>query len=601
MKNNLKLLGIGCLLSLIFVFGCEEDILEKEPIGAINEATLTTKSGVNGLLIGAYSLLDGIGAPGGNIWSSLTVVASMASDDAHVGTEPNGLLASIEGYTWDPTTYLFDDKWRFLYAAIQRSNDVLRILPEVTELSAEEAMQIEAEARFLRGVYHLRAALLWRNIPYVDESVTYKEGNFHVSNTEPIWPKIEADLQFAANNLTATKADVGRANSWAAKAFLAKAYMFQYKYTEAKPLLEDIIENGVTVNGLEYGLADYYFDNFRTATKHGPEVVFAAQMSVYDGSGGQNGNAADYYNGPYGGPPSCCYGWLQPSFDLANAYKTDPETGLPLIETYRENPIKTDQGIASSEPFTPYQGTLDSRIDWVMGRRGIPYLDWGIFPGMAWIRQQSTGGPYSVIKNISSQARVGTDRENASTSNPYNLIRFADVLLWAAEVEVEIGSLMKAEDYVNMIRARAANPEGWVKTYVDPDNPLAGFTDEPAANYKVGLYDGHFTERGQEFARKAVRFERRLELALEHHRFFDLQRYDHVRYDGSGYTGNGYMANVLNSYLEFETNVPDYNNTGYLLNAHFTQGQDEIYPIPQVQIDLSIVEGTPVLKQNPGY
>ena len=102
MKLMLKLLGIGCLLSLIFLFGCEEGILEKEPLGSINEATLTTKSGVNGLLIGAYSLLDGIGAPGGDIWSSLTVVASMASDDAHVGTEPNGLLASIEGYTWDP-------------------------------------------------------------------------------------------------------------------------------------------------------------------------------------------------------------------------------------------------------------------------------------------------------------------------------------------------------------------------------------------------------------------------------------------------------------------------------------------------------------------
>ena len=528
-------------------------------------------------------------------------MASMASDDAHVGTEPNGVLASIEGYTHDPTTYLIEDKWRFLYAAVQRTNDVLRVLPQVTDISTDEATQIEAEAKFLRGVYHLRAALLWRNIPYVDESVTYVNGNYNVPNTEPIWPKIEADLQFAADNLTETKAEVGRANRWAAKAFLAKAYMFQYKFAEAKPLLEDIIVNGVTVNGLKYALADHYFDNFRTEKKHGSEVVFAAQMSVHDGSGGANGNGADKYNGPFGGPPSCCYGWLQPSFDLVNAYQTDPDTGLPLISQYNDSAVKNDQGLESSDPFTPHEGTLDSRLDWVVGRRGIPYLDWGLHPGKAWIRQQSTGGPYSVIKNITSQERVDIDRENASMNNPYNLIRFADVLLWAAEVEVEVGSLAQAEEYVNMIRARAANPDGWVKTYIDLSNPMGGFTDTPAANYKVGLYTGHFTQQGKDFARKAVRFERRLELALEHHRFFDLQRYDQVTYDGTGYNGTGYMADVLNAYLTYETNVPEYNNKGYLTNPFFTKGQDEIYPIPQVQIDLSMENGASSLVQNPGY
>lgn len=592
MKRYIKPFQKVSLLSFFLLLACNDKYLELKPIGTVDESILATKLGVDGVLIGAYSLLDGAGAVGGGIWGSLTVLASVASDDAHTGTEPNGLLASYEGYSHDPTTSSTDEKWRFLYAAVQRSNDVLRLLPKVTGISETDALQIKAEATFLRGVYHLELAKLWRNVPFVDETVTYEAGNYNVTNTEPVWPKIEADLLFAATNLTPVKSDVGRANSWAAKAFLAKVYMFQNKFTEAKTLLDEIITSGVTVNGKKYALADAYFDNFLTAKKHGAEVVFAVQMSVYDGSNGANGNGADLYNGPFGGPPSCCYGWLQPSFDLVNAFQTDATTGLPLFDTYNQNPVKNDQGLESSEPFIPHQGTLDARLDWVVGRRGIPYLDWGLHPGKAWIRQQLTGGPYSVIKNITTQERASMDRENAAMNSPYNMIRFADVLLWAAEAEVEVGSLEKAEEYVNKVRARAANPAGWVKKYVDDKNPLKGFTDTPAANYKVGLYKGNFTQQGKEYARKAVRFERRLELALEHQRFFDLQRYDN---------GTGFMATTLNTYLNYETNFPKYDNKAYMPGTNFTKGKNEIYPIPQAQIDLSIKDGTPTLKQNPGY
>ncbi len=171
------------------------------------------------------------------------------------------------------------------------------------------------------------------------------------------------------------------------------------------------------------------------------------------------------------------------------------------------------------------------------------------------------------------------------------MIRFADVLLWAAEVEVEIGSLDQAETYVNMIRARAAKPEGWVKTYIDDNNPLGGNTTTPAANYKIGLYTGQFTAQGKDFARKAVRFERKLELAMEGHRFFDLQRYDN---------GTGYMADVMNEYIAHETNIPGY-NWQYMNGAKFIQGKNEVYPIPQAQIDLSVSEGVSALTQNANY
>jgi hypothetical protein len=392
--------------------------------------------------------------------------------------------------------------------------------------------------------------------------------------------------------LAATSPNAGRANSWAAKAFLAKTYLFQRKFAEAKTLLNDIIANGVTTNGKKYALLSQYHDNWVPSKKNNEESVFAVQMSVNDGAGGSNGTAAngEGYAGPYGGPYPT-YGFYQPSFSLVNSYKTDPNTGLPLINTFNDSNVTNDQGISSSTPFTPYAGTLDSRLDWTVGRRGIPLLDWGIMPGQSWIRQQGVAGPYLHIKNTNPKSEPGA-RENASTAVNYHMIRFADVLLWAAEVEVEVGSLAQAEIYVNQVRARAANPAGWLYSYIDNSNPGKGFSTIPAANYKVGLYTGQFVQNGQAIARELVRFERKLELAMENHRFFDLQRYDN---------GSGYMANLLNAYIKHETTIPGY-NFGYMIGAKFTKGKNEIFPIPQAQIDLSVVDGKPaLLQQNPGY
>lgn len=596
MKLHFKFIITGCMLFSVAINACNDDYLELNPLGSLSEATLSTKAGVDRLLIGAYSLLDNAGTPGGGWPSGKWIFGGVASDDAHTGTQASVLqpVPLYENYTHNATTSSTNRKWQVLYAGVQRANDVLRLLPEVVAanaISVEEARQIESEAKFLRALYHLETALIWRNVPFIDETISFGNGNYNVSNTVPIWDKIEADFLFAAENLTSTKPDAGRANSWAAKSFLAKTYMFQQKFSEAKILLEDIIANGVTANGKKYALLENYHDNFVPSKKNNSESVFAAQMSVNDGAGGANGNASNGtgHAGPYGGPyPS--YGFYQPSFNLVNAYKTDDNTGLPLLTSFDDDIMDHDLGISSSEPFTPYAGTLDSRLDWTVSRRGIPLLDWGVNPGQAWVRQQSVGGPYLNVKNANPQSEPEARENNSSAVNDV-LIRFADVLLWAAEVEVEVGSLAKAESYVNMVRERAANPDGWVKTYIDPDNPMAGFTNTPAANYKVGLYTGQFTNKGKDFAREAVRFERRLELAMEGHRFFDLQRYD---------IGTGYMSDILNTYIGFETSIPNY-NFDYMIGAQFTKGKNELYPIPQEQIDLQMENGESVLKQNAGY
>ena len=570
-------------LSAIILFtittACSDSFLEVEPYGSLSGSVVEDEKGVDNLLIGAYAYLA-------NGHYQMSPLFLRGADDTRYGT--NSGVGENDAYLY--TVNVGNARWNRQYAAIKRCNEVLRVLQKVDEIAPEKRTQIEAETRFLRAHFYHELVMFFRNVPWIDETITYESRNFYVSNTIDVFPFIEADLEFAGNNLTETKPEVGRINKWAAKSMLAKVYMFQKKFQEAKPLLDDIIANGQTSNGKKYELQEEYNLNFIQRWKHSGEAVFTAQMRVSSLTSGK-GNPFDRANGTYNAPPSLGWGWISPTFDLVDAFQTDPDTGLPLLDTYQETPVAHDNGIASSEPFTPHQGTLDSRLDWCVGRRGIPYRDWGVHPGKGWVRNQDNGGPYQVVKNIAEQATVDTDRRGAYTNNPLNIIRFADVLLWAAECEVEVGSLSKAEELVNTVRARASNPDGFVKKYINPDDPLTGFSDEPAANYKVGLYDGHFEANGKSYARKAVRFERRLEFACEHHRFFDL-----VRYDGNDYD----IVEGINGFLEREAPRITNTNNAYK-SGEFVRNKHEFFPIPQTQIDLSVVDGESVLVQNPGW
>jgi hypothetical protein len=198
------------------------------------------------------------------------------------------------------------------------------------DISPADTLKFSAEARFLRGHYHFELKKIYNMAPFVDESVTYQAGNWRIPNNVDIWPKIEADFQYAMTNLPPAQGNVGRANKYAAEAFLAKAYMFEHKYSQALPLLNDLITNGATAGGLKYDLVSNFNDNFNAATKNNKESVFAVQNSVNDGSTAANANAGDVLNFSYypAAPVSCC-GFYQPSYSLANAYKTDAVTGLP--------------------------------------------------------------------------------------------------------------------------------------------------------------------------------------------------------------------------------------------------------------------------------
>lgn len=555
-----KSLIIVTIFLIVNCGSCKKNFLERLPLGVANEYTLSNEKGVDALLIGAYSLLDGVGAgstyfsPGDN-W----IYGSLTAGDAYKGSEPadQAVLTTVERHLGQTEAAPFNAKWITVYDGVSRCNDVLRIISKVTDMTDEKMVQCIAEARFLRAWYHFDAKKIWNNVPYVDEMVT----NFKVPNDKDIWPQIEADLQFAIENLSPTKTQPGRVTSWTAKAVLAKVYMFKKEYMNAKSILDDVIKKG------PYVLVDCYHDNFKIPTKNNKESILEAQASVNDGGLAQNGNFADQLNYTRNNGPGRCCGFFQPSQNLVNAFKTDAN-GLPLLDTYNDVDVKNDQGILANQPFVPYTGNLDPRLDWTVGRRGIPYLDWGLFGGSNWVRNQSFGGPYGPIKNVYYQKEQNILSEKVgSTGNANNarLVRYADIILLSAEVAVEENDLTTALNLVNMVRERAGKCV------------VTGADGTPAANYLVKKYASF---QNQEYARKAVRFERRLELAMEGHRFFDLVRW-------------GIAAETINAYLEVEKT-----KRSYLNNTEFKKGINEYFPIPQVQIDIM---GSDVLKQNPGY
>ncbi|MDX2285555.1 MAG: RagB/SusD family nutrient uptake outer membrane protein [Bacteroidia bacterium] len=574
-----KILMMGALAAVMITTACDKDFLDRTPQGVLDQSVLASKRGVNGLLIAAYSELDGwAGWNNGDVWASAGtnwVYGDVTSDDAYKGSDAGDQseILLIERYTSTSDNRYYRAKWGAVYDGVTRSNDVLTVLalaPE-TEFTAAERVQIQAEARFLRAHYHMEAKKMWNKVPYIDENVS--DPLKRVPNNVDIWPSIEADLQFAIDNLPETQAERGRASKFAAIAYLAKAKLFQGNYAAAKPLLDQIINSG------RFRLAPSFHDNFNAATQYNaPEIIFAIQFSVNDGAGGAEGTNANYgnvLNFPYNGGPGTCCGFHQPSQNLVNAYQTDAN-GLPLLDTFNATDVTSDQGINSGDPFSPHTGPLDPRLDWTVGRRGIPYLDWGLHPGSSWIRDQSFSGPYAPKKHVYYRSQQGTlshtgNWTSGQSANDYAFVRYAQVLLWAAECEVEVGTLEKAREYVNLVRSRAANPSTWVKL----DNGAN------AANYVIGLYNTPWTDK--EVARKAVRFETRLEMAMEGHRFFDLVRW-------------GVAADVLNAYIAGERT-----KRTYLNGAVFQAGQDEYFPIPLAEIQNSFVDGKPTLEQNPGH
>ena len=561
--------------SLLFMDSCSKDFLEVTPNGELGNAVLATYEGVDALLTGAYSMLDGVSESFG--WESATsgwVFASIRGMEANKGTDsgdaPTG-INSIQTFSDVPTNPYLNLKWRAIYESISRCNSTLATADMALEsgsITEDQYNWFTRQARALRGFYHFEAWRLWADrvsnlyVPYVDEHTDLSA----VTNIEDIRSRIIDDLS-QGTMLPLDMGQVGRFNLSVSQVFLAKSLMQMYgDYNIALELLTEVVESGTNPAGQKAGLEASYGDVFDIEFRNGIESVYTVQYSVNDGSGGRNGGWGEVLNFPYksGTSPGGCCGFFQPTQDFVNSFRTDPD-GLPYLDNYNDESVSSDQGILPDTPFTEYTGRLDPRLDWSVGRRGIPYWDWGDHTGSDWIRDQSYAGPYSPKKQVYKKSQEGIYTEvgnwtSGYTANGYRMIRFADVLLLKAECEARTISDDLGLGEVNLVRTRAANPDGFVKE-------ADGVT--PAANYLIDLYPA-FADTS--FALKAIRFERKLELGQEGHRYYDLQRWDKV-------------ISELSRILEFEKTMP-WGNLMYWSGA--TVGPEDVnYPIPQRQIDLS--------------
>ncbi len=568
MKKNIFNI-VSIIIAVIFLAACSGDFLTKRPLGSVDRTSVKSKAGVEVLTVGAYSSLN----PQHTGWGSNPcnwIYGSVCGGDAYKGSEAGDQPDINAVMTWatQANNGYTNEKWNWAYNGIFRCNDAISIVNSLTiggDIDATFIAQKTGELRFLRGFYYFELTRMFGpKVPWVDDKIIDQQiNNPNIPNDKDITPNVQADFQFAADNLPETWSDVGRINSWGAKAMLAKYLLFQHKYAEAKVLYDAIIANGKTTLGTKYALLASFEQNFNLVFNNSSESVFAVQNDIGDGSR-KHGNPGYSLCYPYGNnaPGGCC-GFFQPSQSFVNSFKVDA-AGLPLLDTYNQTDLKNDYGIESDKPFVRDSTTaVDPRLDWSVGRRGIPYLDWGLHPGKAWIRDQAYAGPYSPIKNVYRSVDPNEKNDWWAPGSPLNidLIRFADVLLMAAECEVEVGTLHQATVYVNIVRNRAKN--------TNPVMLNAGKASaKPATNYAANPYPVDFADKT--FAGKAIRFERKIELGMEGHRFFDLSRWGN---DIAKTEVEAYAAKEGVRYTQFQ-------------GIHFDVPCDLNYPIPLQQIEL---------------
>ena len=601
LKNPL-LVGTAVLtLATGGLYGCKDFLTENAtPQGALDAGTLANKAGVEGTLIGAYRALDCTYATQSN-WgcaASNWVWGGVAGDDAYKGSDSGDQppINDIEGYNWgtgNAELYL-NVKWRTVYEGVVRANSALRLLKAVRaanpgEFSTVDANGVAGEAIFLRAHYHFEAWRMWGNIPYYREDDT----DFRKPNeaSAAVITDILKDLDSAAKLLANTprNGQKGRPSAWTAKAYKGRVQVYAGQFAAAVTTLQDVRTNGPYA--LESSF-DKVWSGFQ-ANANGPETIWAFQASANDGEpNGENANWGERLNFPYSGSHFGCCGFNQPSQNLVNFYKVDAQ-GLPLALSAPATWNSSDAQFQAGD-MTP----VDPRLDWTVGRNGVPYKDWGpvkVTSGSdSWVRDIGNGGPYTPKKNAhekASGAESGSGWQNTQLNSVnIHLYRYADLLLLLAEAMVETNDLAGARTIVNQIRARAGvTAQGPGTSAADIAVPINSPTIT-WATYRVGQYLVPWTTQAE--GRAAVRAERRLELAMEGQRFFDLRRYGLADATAaiSGYIngegGGAEKSAARRTYKAFA--VP-------FASKHL------LYPIPQTQIDLSKVSGTSALAQNPGW
>lgn len=482
------------LISILAFQGCE-DFLEQSPQGQLTQESFPSTSADAQLATNAvYSTLRDWSYHAGGF-----PILDIMSDDAHKGSNPAdqiNVIGPYENFTHNTTQDGLNRWWSALYQGIKYANVVIEKVPAVN-MDTSLRNRFLAESRFLRALYYFDLVRAWGGVPIVTTTIPALQ--VPRSTQDDVYALIIEDLLFAVENLPEKSqyaaSDIGRASKGAAKALIAKVYLFRQDFPKAEIYALEV------VNSLEYDLEPVFVDANGKDGEHGVESVFEIGAMETEGTvGNQYANTQGVR-----GTPNRGWGFNRPSLDLRNTFDPqDPRLKGTIID-------------------------LGDVID------GILILGDGSTP------DQTFNGDGELIEVECYNRKVWIPGTSTNTQFGHNrrLIRFSDVLLMAAEALNENNKPDQALLHLNRVRARAR--EG--NDQILPD----------------------ITTIDKDQLRNLIIEERRMELALEGHRFWDLVRTDKA-------------LQVLGT-------------RGFVKEKH------GLLPIPQNEIDIS--QGT--LNQNPNW
>ena len=566
-------------VSLFSATSCDS-FIEVEPEGVIDEQLAMENP--DKMVTAAYAML-------GDCWYTypfnLWPYGDVASDDClkgGSGTTDTGYHPMEIWSTLTSTPGEFDELWYRLYCAISRCNRALVSVAEYGEgtLGAETAKQRDAEVRFLRAHFYFKLLTMFRQIPWIDEEVYKNNAQEQTRNDEftyeQIFQKIIDDFKVAYDVLPAEQQDGGRVNKIAAASYLAKCYLTLawgdgYEATNGvshinQDYMNKVVEYTDVVKSSKYGYLEDFGDIFLPEYKNSKESIFAVQCSDYkdDNTTFGRANWSNMLNGCWG-IWSCGWDFHKPSQNLVSAFKT--KDGLPDFDNFDKTIDYPINGVPTAQKWDP-------RLFHTVGMPTFPYKyeeSYTLTKDNS--RTPNTYGYYTSLKEVPQRSKGETYNSpwQAFDMNDY-VFRYSDVMLMRAEALIETGQLAEARTIINDIRQRAKNS-------------VAKHIQYAADQCEIALYpDTYFKDK--ETARKCLQWERRLELAMENGRYFDLRRW-------------GIASKTLNAYFETEKNDVYDGQTyaQYLKDAHYTPGKNEFYPVPYNQ--LYYVPG--LYSQNKGY
>ena len=574
MLTALPLVGVGGLLT-----SCD-DFIDVEPKGVIDEKLAGSQP--EEMVTAAYAML-------GNCWYTypfnLWPYGDVSSDDAlkgGSGTTDTGYHPMEVWSTLTSTPGELDELWYRLFCNISRCNRALVSLRDYGEskLGADLTRQREAEVLFLRAHSYYKLIQMFRKVPWVDEQVYENNAQEQTRNDEftyeELMQKVIADFQTAFDVLPETQAEGGRANKIAAASYLAKCYLVLawgdgYEATTGvshinQDYMKKVVEYTDVVKNSNYGYLEDFGDIFLPEYKNSKESIFAVQTSdkADDNTNFGRANWSNMLNGCWG-IWSCGWDFHKPTQNLVNAFKT--KDGLPMFDDYNKVTAYPQMGAPTSQKWDP-------RLFHTVGMPTFPYkyeAEYTMTKDNS--RTPNTYGYYTSLKEVPQRSKGETYDSpwQAFAMNDY-VFRYTDVMLMRAEALVELNRLSEARTIINDIRQRAKNSIGKHISYA-------------ADQCEIALYpESYFQTKDQ--ARQCLRWERRLEMAMENGRFFDLRRW-------------GIASETLNKFFETEQTVEYDGQTyaQYYKDAHFSPGKNEYYPVPYNQ--LYYVPG--LYSQNTGY